>query len=112
MKVFALCQYLFHDTLCFTGSANTDGTLYISEEDKNEKGATADSVQQRRQYRRQNRQSSSGYKPFYTRPVLSHTQPSLFNQVFVHVILHSPSHGLLKLCLNPNVGAFSPAHTV
>lgn len=34
--------------------------LCISEEDKNEKGATADSVQQRRQYRRQNRQSSSG----------------------------------------------------
>ncbi|CAG5866166.1 unnamed protein product [Menidia menidia] len=30
-----------------------------SEEDKNEKGATADSVQQRRQYRRQNQQSSS-----------------------------------------------------
>ncbi|XP_010787171.1 serine/arginine repetitive matrix protein 1 isoform X2 [Notothenia coriiceps] len=31
-----------------------------SEEDKNDKEATADSVQQRRQYRRQNRQTSSG----------------------------------------------------
>ena len=49
--------------------------LCISEEDKNEKGATADSVQQRRQYRRQNRQSSSGYKRFYPRSFLSHTQP-------------------------------------
>lgn len=48
--------------------------LYISEEDKNEKGATADSVQQRRQYRRQNRQSSSGYKRFYPRSVLPYTQ--------------------------------------
>lgn len=44
---------------------NTDGTLYVSEEDKNDKEATADSVQQRRQYRRQNRQSSSGNKTFF-----------------------------------------------
>lgn len=86
--------------------------LYISEEDKNEKGATADSVQQRRQYRRQNRQSSSGYKRFYPRSVLSHTQSSLFNQVSVHVILHSWFHGLLKLCSNPNLGVFSSSHTV
>lgn len=86
--------------------------LYISEEDKNEKGATADSVQQRRQYRRQNRQSSSGYKRFYPRSVLSHTQSSLFNQVSVHVILHSSSHGLLKMCPNPNLGVFSSPHTV
>lgn len=44
----------------FTGSSNTDGALSISDEDKNGKGATADSVQQRRQYRRQNQESSSG----------------------------------------------------
>lgn len=35
-------------------------TLFFPDEDKNGKGATADSVQQRRQYRRQNRESSSG----------------------------------------------------
>lgn len=87
--------------------------LYISDEDKNEKGATADSVQQRRQYRRQNRQSSSGYKRFYPRSVLSHTQIlSLLNKVSVHVILHSSSHGLLRLCPNPNLGVFSSPHTV
>lgn len=34
--------------------------LFLSDEDKNGKGATTDSVQQRRQYRRQNRESSSG----------------------------------------------------
>lgn len=42
------------------GCVNTNGTLSISDEDKNGKGATVDSVQQRRQYRRQNQESSSG----------------------------------------------------
>lgn len=88
-------QYFLHGSFCFTCSTNTDGTLYVSEEDKNEKEATADSVQQRRQYRRQNRQSSSGYKTFFFclfcifSPVLSSAisnppQPP-FNQTFVRV---------------------------
>lgn len=102
IQVFVLYQYLFHGTLCFTASANTDGTLYISEEDKNEKGATADSVQQRRQYRRQNRQTSSGYKTFYTRPVLSHTQPSLFNRLM----------DVWSCALTPTVVFFPSVHTV
>lgn len=44
------------------GSSATDGRLFISDEDKNGKGAATDSVQQRRQYRRQNQESSSGAK--------------------------------------------------
>lgn len=39
--------------------------LCISEEEKLGKGSTADSVQQRRQYRRQNQQSSSGCHRFF-----------------------------------------------
>lgn len=41
-------------------------------------------------------------------PVLSFPipLPSLFNKS-VHVILHSSSHGRLKLCPNPNLGVFS-----
>lgn len=42
------------------GSSATDGRFFISDEDKNGKGAATDSVQQRRQYRRQNQESSSG----------------------------------------------------
>lgn len=47
-------------------------------------------------------------------PVLSSPipKPSFSNQVSVHVILHSSSHGLLKLCPNPNLGVFSSPHTV
>lgn len=47
-------------------------------------------------------------------PVLSSPIPNPFlsNQVSVHVILHSSSHGLLKLCPNPNLGVFSSPHTV
>ncbi len=46
-------------------------------------------------------------------PVLSSPIPnsSLSNQDTVHVILHSSSHGLLKLCPNPNLGVFSSPHT-
>lgn len=54
--------------------------VYITDEDKNEKGATTDSVQQRRQYRRQNQESSSGNKTSYTRPVRRHIKNTL-NQV-------------------------------
>lgn len=50
------------------GSSATDGRLFISDEDKNGKGAATDSVQQRRQYRRQNQESSSGAKNFIAVP--------------------------------------------
>lgn len=55
------------------GSSDTDGRLFISDEDKNGKGAATDSVQQRRQYRRQNQESSSGAK---NSPSLPNLPPS------------------------------------
>jgi hypothetical protein len=45
--------------LCVTKETLSKCT-HLSEEDKGSKMAAADSVQQRRQYRRQNQQSSSG----------------------------------------------------
>lgn len=105
-------QYFLHGSFCFTCSTNTDGTLYVSEEDKNEKEATADSVQQRRQYRRQNRQSSSGYKTFFCffccifSPVLSSaisnpTPPPSIKPLSVSLTLFV-SWTLLKLCPLPS----------
>lgn len=45
-------------------------------------------------------------------PVLSsHILNPLFLTKSVHVILLSSSHGLLKLCPNPNLGVFSSAYT-
>lgn len=52
----APCSVPFHFWLVFL----TRTGHFVSDEDKNEKGATTDSVQQRRQYRRQNQESSSG----------------------------------------------------
>lgn len=92
--------------------------LCISEEDKNEKGATADSVQQRRQYRRQNRQSSSGYKRFYPRSVLSHTQPpslSLSLSLTKSLSMSSCTHRLMDFwscALTPTLVFFPSLHTV
>ena len=88
--------------------------LYISEEDKNEKGATADSVQQRRQYRRQNQQSSSGYKRFYPCHFFFFPSQSPFSLTKSLSMSFCP-HRLMDFwscVLTPNLAVFSFLHTV
>lgn len=89
-----LCGVMHHGCgwiFVFSLSLNGDSLLCFSE------GATADPVQQRRQYRRQNRETSSGYNCFY----LSLT-PSFLLAVSSCTLISWVS----KLCPNPHLGVF------